>query len=616
MISGEKMGTRINGLGRLLFVILFLSLVPAAGGLALDGAFSRLPLQSRVELLPDPVGSLDTEQALASGQWQPNPRGTDSLGLDAGTLWVRLRLDPGPDTPAHALLEIGYPLLDQVALTVIPERGRRIEYAAGDSLPFERRVLRFTNPTFPIPLDRPATVLLRLETSGSLQFPLTLWAPAAFSEALSSRELAYGFYYGVFAVLIVLSLSAYPYVRDRIFLLYGLYLLSYALLQFALNGLLYRFVVPEGGAWISRLPPLLTGTTMFMMLALGIRFLDFWRHSRSLRWAFGGFLSISAAVVASALWMPVDFAIRLASVTGTFLLPLMLAAGLYSMRRGQVAARYFTLAWGIFLFGVSVTGLTLAGLLPSRFYTTYAMQLGSLLEVTILGLALMERFNTLRKQKEAAVAEAHGYLRQLNERLGGMVAERTRELERTNARLAGLARQDSMTGLLNHGAGLELLAGRLAADAAAGAATAVVMLDLDHFKQINDRHGHQAGDEVLVAVAGVLRQHGGDGGFCCRYGGEEFLLARRVRDAGEALQVAERLRLRLHRVHRPDGPSRITGSLGVAVAFGCGGQPPTPEHVVARADEALYRAKRAGRDRVVVVADMPDAAGAPRRSMA
>jgi hypothetical protein len=66
MTSGEKRVKRINGLGTLLFAILLLSLSPAAGDLTLDGAFARLPLQSRVELLPDPVGSLNTEQALAS----------------------------------------------------------------------------------------------------------------------------------------------------------------------------------------------------------------------------------------------------------------------------------------------------------------------------------------------------------------------------------------------------------------------------------------------------------------------------------------------------------------------------------------------------------------------
>ncbi|WP_082674436.1 diguanylate cyclase [Thiohalocapsa sp. ML1] len=571
-----------------------------ATALPMDGGVSRWSPQTGVELLRDPSGTLSVEQALAADGWQPNPAGTDSLGMTADTLWVRLRLEPAPGAPAAAVLEVGYPLLDTVSLTLIPDHGPRTRYKAGDKRPFRERVLLLTNPAFPVPLDQPVTLLLRLETSGSLQFPLVLWAPEAFIGAISLRELTLGLYFGGFAVLVLMSLAAYPYVRDRLFLLYGLYLGSYVLLQLSLNGLLFRFIVPEGGAWVSRLPPLLTGVTMLMMLAFGIRFLDFWRHSRALRWAFGAFRSVAALVVMSALWLPVGVAIRLASVTGIFLLPLMLAAGVYSMRRGHLAARYFTLAWGIFLFGTSVTGLTLVGLLPSRFFTTYAMQIGSLLEVVVLGLALFERFNTLHRQKEAAVAEANGYLWQLNEELERMVAKRTRELELTNARLAHMARQDSMTGLLNHGAGLAMLAERLAADAAGGAGTAVLMLDLDHFKQINDRHGHQVGDEVLRAVAAALQAHAGAYGICSRYGGEEFLLVRRVLTMDEARQFAEGVRQAVNRLRFAQGPEQVTGSLGVAVARADTGERDTPEQLIARADEALYQAKRAGRDCVVL----------------
>ncbi|MCG6940284.1 MAG: diguanylate cyclase [Thiohalocapsa sp.] len=584
----------------LLPVLLLLLALPtsAACALTLDGDFSHICLQPQVWLLPDPGGRLDADAALASDAWRPNIAGADSLGLGAGVLWVRLRLVPGAAAPEHVVLEVGYPMLDRVRVLLIPDRGRRLAYEAGDALPFDRRPLRITDLAFPVPLDAPVTVLLRLETTGSMQFPLSLWTPRAFSGALGNRALAQGFYYGVFAVLILLALAAYPFFRDRIFLLYGSYLLSYALMQLALNGLLYRFLFPGGGVWPSRLPPLLSGITMLMLLWFGIRFLNFWWYSRVLRWAFRAFLAASGLVVLSASVLPLAQAIPLASITGSLLLPLMLAAGVYSVRRGQVAARYFTLAWGIFLCSVSVTGLTLTGLLPSRIYTTYAMQFGSALEVVILGLALLDRVSRLRRQKDAAVAMANGYLRQLNERLESMVAARTRELEEANGRLRSLARQDGMTGLLNHRAGLELLAARLGADAAEGFATAVIMLDLDHFKQVNDTYGHQAGDRILLAVARVLLEYAGEDGVCCRYGGEEFLFARRVANATRALDLAELLRRRLHLIRHPGGPPRVTASIGVAVV-GCAGVGSiSPEQAVALADQALYRAKRAGRDRV------------------
>ncbi len=130
-------------------------------------------------------------------------------------------------------------------------------------------------------------------------------------------------------------------------------------------------------------------------------------------------------------------------------------------------------------------------------------------------------------------------------------------------------------------------------------AFAVVMLDLDHFKAVNDTYGHEEGDGVLAEFAGALRSvlRSEDVGF--RYGGEEFVLLLRACEAPRAVEVALRLRAHLHQnPHRfPDGTSRpITFSGGTAAALVSEGY--AGDDLIARADEALYRAKRGGRDQV------------------
>jgi diguanylate cyclase (GGDEF)-like protein len=117
---------------------------------------------------------------------------------------------------------------------------------------------------------------------------------------------------------------------------------------------------------------------------------------------------------------------------------------------------------------------------------------------------------------------------------------------------------------------------------------------VDHFKRYNDSLGHQAGDEVLIRVAAVLREATREIDCAARYGGEEFLVILPETTMGGAVEVADRIRARLAREAFPGG--RVTLSIGVA-EFPVHGE--TPVTLIASADAALYRAKHEGRDRVV-----------------
>src|SRR3954469_18002740 len=129
----------------------------------------------------------------------------------------------------------------------------------------------------------------------------------------------------------------------------------------------------------------------------------------------------------------------------------------------------------------------------------------------------------------------------------------------------------------------------------------VLFLDLDHFKQVNDRFGHDSGDRVLIAVANMIKAGLRPGDVIGRYGGEEFVAI--VAGAGpeSARLVAERLRQAVEEMHPPSpGPSRVTISVGTTV-YDPRQLEETPQELVHRADLALYAAKRGGRNRVVMV---------------
>jgi len=168
-------------------------------------------------------------------------------------------------------------------------------------------------------------------------------------------------------------------------------------------------------------------------------------------------------------------------------------------------------------------------------------------------------------------------------------------LQAAVASLRELVIHDTLTGLFSRGHMLELLEKERARALRTGLPFRVALIDLDHFKRINDTHGHSIGDEVLRCFGATLREsmHAADS--AARWGGEEFLLLMpEARSDATATSCLARLR---NHVHRPPPPARLLSDLGVTFSAGIaahwGG---TIEDTVGRADAALYAAKRAGRD--------------------
>ncbi len=169
--------------------------------------------------------------------------------------------------------------------------------------------------------------------------------------------------------------------------------------------------------------------------------------------------------------------------------------------------------------------------------------------------------------------------------------------------------RDALTRLLNRRFLPTILRREIALQANTGRQFAVLMLDLDHFKSINDTHGHEAGDRALKHVAALLVDNTRGSDYLFRYGGEEFVVVLGSVSHEDAKAIAEGLRnaIASSPVALADGSTlSLTGSIGVAVQDGH----PDYERVLARADAAMYAAKRGGRDRVVMDdGDLPDPPG-------
>jgi diguanylate cyclase len=271
------------------------------------------------------------------------------------------------------------------------------------------------------------------------------------------------------------------------------------------------------------------------------------------------------------------------------------------VRRGYRPARLFLLAWAVFLLGIAAFSAIAFGLLPKTFYTEYGLQFGSALEMLLLSIALGNRYASLRNENERIVRSA-------NEELERNVSVRTQELRRAlaqlgdaNAQLREYSRRDPLTGVYDRRHFREVFEQRLRDPRRRHEPLAVLIADLDNFKQINDGHGHLVGDACLRAAARVIDEEvSRHGGLVARFGGEEFVALLPGLDADAALQAAEAVRLRLQGAADEDDGPPVPMTISIGVHAVAAGERPDPESVIRAADAAMYRAKREGRDRVTL----------------
>ena len=522
--------------------------------------------------------------------WRAAPPTQGNLGPQRQPVALLLDWVVAPGSGGAWMLEIDYPSLDHVELQLQGPDGQHQAWTLGDHHRFSQRAV--LSRAFAVPLVLQEGQRYRLtgvvRTTGSMILPIRLERTDVFWLEESREQLLQGGLCGALLCLLVYAVSQGRVLREAAHCWYALNVLGTTIFFFSYQGLGMQHLWGELD-WASRKMTMLAGLVglgsafMYVDAVLELRQRTPWL-SRCMR-GLAAVLLLTLSLFALGL---IDY--RAAHLVNVLLSPapllLVMPTAWRMARAGDRSARILLVGWAVFGGCAVCFTLLQRGLLPLNFWTGHAFQFGTLVE-------LMTWMMVLATRTQAS-------------QMAGEMAVRERDL------LATIAHTDALTGLLNR-RGLQAAAEPLLARCDADRAYAVFLIDLDRFKPINDRHGHDAGDAVLRGLGQRLKATLRSQDVVARLGGDEFVVvAGPLSSEADARAVAQKLQLTVAR------PFDVNGlSLELGLTSGCAMAPQDGTNLnelLKRADAAMYAGKLAGRggvQRSKAGAEAPDLAPQP-----
>ncbi len=485
-------------------------------------------------------------------------------GIDSGPIWLVARVLNPTNEIVSRRVSVRTGWLERVDFFFVPKGRPPQQFISGDALALKQRSIPKRIPSADFSFEPGETQLLvRVETADPMVAPLYISTMVGGQSHEQFETGFYSFVYGVMFALSALTLMLFAVLRKPRYLCYALYTASFVAMTASYNGIGMALLWPEATGWQQWAPPLL----MLCFASSGLAFATNFLHTRRRRPQLHR--TIQAISVAYFALFGVFFALgeqghalRLAFLVAPIFSSLMLYMGVSSWVRGNQSARYFMLGTLLSAIGASITALTVAGLVPYTKLGFYAVDIGMVADALLLMLALAD---LVRKNEEAR-----------------LIAEQT-------------ARIDLLTGLNNRRGFLPVAESLWSLVTRQQGNICVVMVDIDHFKNINDQYGHAAGDKVLKAIASELNRSCRESDLLARWGGEEFLLLLPETSEAEAFRVVERFRHNIEKLAVNDRGQVIRCTISAGIA-GRDATHTTLNQAIISADEKLYQAKIQGRN--------------------
>ena len=532
-------------------------------------------LWQALQMLPDPEQRYTAQDLLQGGPaFGPMSPTQGTLDVRAEPVWLRIPLELAASAPGRWVLDIDYAPLQRIDL-VLASGGRIVQQAAlGSHVPFAQRPLPTRSHAVELDLQPGVAyeLLLRVQTQGAMVLPLRLSPPAMHAEHALREQMLQGLLTGLALCLWIYSLAQWINQREVLFLQYTL-LISGSLL-FSLHffgvGAQYLWVgLPWFEQHASGMSALMAtcGSFLFIGQALAAGNPRN-RLMRAMRWGAAGTALLALAFALDLF----DTRVLAAIVSVLGLVPALMGipGAVARMRQGDAVGGTLLLAWLVYFVATATVIGVIRGWVPVNFWTLHSFQFGATLDMLLFMRVLGLRSKALR-----------------------LAAENARTERDT---LHWLAHTDPLTNLPNRRGMQEALSNALRL-CCHEQQLAVYLLDLDGFKPVNDEHGHDVGDELLVAVARRLQGHVRATDLVARLGGDEFVVvASALESPAQAHDLANKL---LDAFHAPFTLSSTKVQVGLTIGYALA---PLDAYdatsLLKLADAAMYQGKQNGKFRV------------------
>jgi diguanylate cyclase len=590
-------------------------------------------LGNHIEYLEDPSQTLNIEQVLSPEYADKFTRGNVDIlnfGLKDSVYWLRITVRNESSLGEHWFLELARPSMNSVFLyTPLSDGGGFAEVKTGYVFPFSTRDVPHENFVFNLYLapNHEQTYYLYVKDM-SLDLPLRIWSDRAFELHDQTARLILALSFGALLTMLIYNIIMIFIMHDPGYVYYVFFQIFLLLYLGSLQGYAPRHLWPNDTSLNFFVIPLLIEITLTFQL-LFIR--EFLRFATRPKW-----LDNICIILIVVFIFSIPFTLDIGARTLTVVLPLVLIAhvyaltlGVWAMWHGYKPARYYLFAWSAYLIiGAAATLQHMGWFTVKQVIPEQALQFGAVYLVIFQSLALADRINYYKQEHLNA---QNSFILQQKETLGlkdelnttlenarlvleDRVAQRTRELINLNVKLSEeiaerkhaedelkrLASVDFLTGLFNRRHFFEIARHEFIKATRYNHHLSVVIFDIDVFKSVNDTHGHLVGDQALAHIGKLVLQITRQPDIPARYGGEEFVILLPETDCDSAKIFAERLRNLVEDSPILSGRHSIHLTISVGVS-GKDGMDNTEsfDQLISQADEALYRAKSAGRNRVI-----------------
>ncbi len=385
-------------------------LCPSAEALVL-GEAQAYDLSPAFTYRLDDGGALSVREVLSrheAWRFRPLRQGatTPNFGYQSSTLWLKADLDVTAHAQDHWLMQVANPQLDRIEVFVLEPGGRLSRSVGGDELPFSERIVPHRHLVFPLVFNGtgPRTLVLRVQSSSSLQIPVTLLQPQALLSQDHRLYSLLSLYFGLLAGLFAYNLLLYVAVRDRVYLYYIAFVAAMGVAQLTTSGFGAQFLWPQRPGWNNLALHLGYAACGLASILFGRRFLHSAEELQGLDRVLRALLVCWSIYIVLRPWMEYKLAahVLIAMVVST-ILPLLLAGWdrLLARRRG---AFYFLLAWALLMVCGVAESLISLGWLPANTLLTHPVMVGSAVEMLLLSFALADRIKADREAKELALS--------------------------------------------------------------------------------------------------------------------------------------------------------------------------------------------------------------------